>query len=398
MGYRRILGSNTCGAASCAALFLLTASGLLAQAQPVAPPPDQDQAPHAWRKASDLPPAPAGLASEQAPAVAADPSQNPAPPPPNYSNFPTFPNAPQAGQLPNPNAPLPGQASAPQMNAPQMNAPNYGPGPMRPNYGGYAPPPQQQAQMVPQGPVPARLTIKPGSYVTVRVSQPLSSDHNQQGDAFYGTLAEPIIVDGVVVAQRGETVVGGVTQAQKAGRVEGTSKLGVELTGISLVDGQQLAIQSQMITRNGQTSVGSDVGAIAGTTALGAAVGAAADWGRGAAIGAGAGAAAGILGVLLTRGRPTVIYPESVLTFRIVAPVEVATDRSPQAFRYAQSRDYGMGGQPAYASRPAPGYGAPGSYAPGYYNGPAYYPYPYYWGPGLSVYVGPGYYRGFRRW
>jgi hypothetical protein len=262
---------------------------------------------------------------------------------------------------------------------------------------------QQQAQAVPPPPVPAHLTIKPGTFITVRVSQGLSSDHNQQGDAFYATLAEPIIVDGVVVAQRGETVSGRVTEAQKAGRVEGTSKLGVELTGISLVDGQQLAVQSQMINRSGDTSVGRDAGAIAGTTALGAAIGAGADWGRGAAIGAGAGAAAGIIGVLLTRGRPTVIYPESVLTFRVQAPVEIATDHAPQAFRYAQSRDYGMGGgAPAYASRPAPGYVAPGygapGYYPGYYNGPAYYPYPYYWGPGLSVYVGPGYYRGFRRW
>jgi len=241
--------------------------------------------------------------------------------------------------------------------------------------------------------VPPHLTIKPGTFITVRVSQPLSSDHNQQGDAFYATLSEPIIVDGVVVAQRGETVSGRVTEAQKAGRVEGTSKLGVELTGLSLVDGQQLPIQSQMINRTGGTSVGRDVGAIATTTALGAAIGAGADWGRGAAIGAGAGAAAGIIGVLLTRGRPTVIYPESVLTFRIQAPVEIATDRAPQAFHYATNRDYGTGGAPGYAQRPPP----PVRSAPGYY-GPAYYPYPYYWGSGLSVYVGPGYYRGFRRW
>jgi hypothetical protein len=360
MGYRRILNSLSYSVVGCGALFLATASGIPAQT-----PVDQDQAPHAWRKASDLPPDPPAPAVEQAPAPVADQAANPAPPPPNYSNFPSFPSAPQAGQLPNPNAPLPG-----------MN----------------------HAQAVPPAAVPARLTIKPGSYITVRMSQPLSSDHNQQGDAFYATLAEPIIVDGVVVAQRGETVEGGVTEAQKAGRVEGTSKLGVALTGITLVDGQQVAIQSQMITRNGQTSVGRDVGAVAGTTALGAAVGAAADWGRGAAIGAGAGAAVGILGVLLTRGQPTVIYPESVLTFRVVAPIEIATDHSPQAFRYAQGRDYGTnGGAPAYASRPAPGYG-PRPVAPGYYNGPAYYPYPYYWGPGLSVYVGPGYYRGFRRW
>ena len=59
-----------------------------------------------------------------------------------------------------------------------------------------------------------------------------------------------------------------------------------------------------------------------------------------------ASAAAGIIGVLLTRGRPTVIYPESVLTFRLEAPVAFSTDRAPQAFRYVDTQDYG-GGQPS---------------------------------------------------
>jgi hypothetical protein len=335
-------------------LGLLTVTGGFAQDQPPIPPSQQqDQAPHPWRPANDTDAQPA-----PDDAIDADQAQpNPAPPPPHFS------------QLPNPNTPLPGSAA-------------------NPNYGS----------------VPARLTIRPGAFVTVRMNQYLSSDRNQQGDAFFAALAEPIIVDGVVVAQRGQTVSGRVTEAQKAGRVEGTSRLGVELTGLTLVDGTQAPIQSQMINRTGSTSTGRDAGAVAGTTALGAAIGAGADWGRGAAIGAGAGAAAGIIGVLLTRGKATVIYPESVLTFRIESPVEIATDRAPQAFRYVEPRDYGQNGY-GYSQRPAPAISAaPAPYPPGYYYGPSYYPYPYYWGSGFSVYFGPrfyghrGYYRGgFRR-
>jgi hypothetical protein len=269
--------------------------------------------------------------------------------------------------------------------------------------------------MVPPPPIPAHLTLKPGAFVTVRINQWLSSDKNKTGDTFSASLAQPVIVDGVVVAEAGQTVGGKVTEAQKAGRVEGTSRLGVTLTDLTLADGQTVPLQSQMINRNGPTSVGRDVGAVAGTTALGAAVGAAADWGRGAAIGAGAGAAAGILGVLLTRGRPTVIYPESVMTFRVQAPVEIDTSHSTQAFRYVDDRDYGPARGQGPAQRPAYGaYGAPagGAYPPAYGYAPAvaapYYPYPYY-GYGYpypyfgGVYLGfgrgyyGGYYRGFRR-
>ena len=168
-----------------------------------------------------------------------------------------------------------------------------------------APPADQPQNLPPQqtGNIPAQLTIKPGTYVTVRINQPLSSDHNQVGDAFSATLVRPVIVDGVVVAQSGQTLGGKVSEAKKAGRVEGTSRLGVQLTDLPVVDGQQVPIQTQLISRNGPTSNGRDAGAIAGTTALGAAVGAAAGWGTGAAIGAGAGAVVGTTSPV--RGRCT---------------------------------------------------------------------------------------------
>jgi hypothetical protein len=259
-----------------------------------------------------------------------------------------------------------------------------------------APPADQPQNFPPQqmGPIPSQLTIKPGTYITVRINQPLSSDHNQAGDAFSATLVRPVIVDGVVVAQSGQTLGGKVSEAKKAGRVEGTSRLGVQLTDLPVVDGQQVPIQTQLISRNGPTSTGRDAGAIAGTTALGAAVGAAAGWGTGAAIGAGAGAVVGTIGVLLTRGHPTYIGPESVLTFRIEQPLTISTERAPQAFRFVDERDYHA--QPALQTRPY-GPGAayaggppPAYYAPGY---PYYYPYsPYYWGPSVGFYFGRGFY------
>lgn len=350
-------------------IVLLAASGLVL-AQDQTPPPAPDQSPHAWRSVND--PLPADIDPAQA---QADPQQTaPAQPYPEQNPAP-YPNQTPPNQAP----PYPATAQPYPNPAP---APSYG--------------------------VPARLTIKPGTYVTVRINQWLSSDRSQKGDTFTATLDQPIVVDGFVVARRGQTVYGRVTDAQKAGRVEGTSKLGVELTQLTLVDGDQMSVQSAMIKHNGPTSQGRDAAAIGGATALGAAVGAAADLGRGAAIGAGAGAAVGILGVLLTRGRPTVIYPETAITFQIEAPVEVATDKSPQAFQYVSPQDYRNNNYsqrpPNYATAPAPpppapGYGYGPAYYPPYYGPYAYgYPYPYY-GFGVVVgrgFYGRGYYGGFR--
>ena len=289
-----------------------------------------------------------------------------APPPPS----PQQPPAPDSGGWrrvgdSNPNAQ--------GLNAPNVNAPNDAP-----SYN-----------------VPLQLTIKSGTFVTVRINQVLSSDHNQAGDAFTATLVRPIVVDGFVVAEPGQTLAGHVTEATKAGRAKGVSHLAIQLTDLTLVDGQQSPVQSQMITRTGPTSVGRDAGAIAGTTAVGAAAGAIGAGGTGAAIGAGAGAVLGTVGVLLTRGRPTIITPESVLTFQIQAPITISTERAPQAFRYVSPNDYNQPA-PRLQTRAPAGYGSP---APYYYG--AGYPYPYgypFYGPGFygpSVFFG---FRGGRRW
>jgi hypothetical protein len=244
-------------------------------------------------------------------------------------------------------------------------------------------------------PIPPRLTIKAGTYVTVRLNEILSSDRSMVGDAFTATLTKPIVVDGVVVAARGQNVTGHVTEAKKAGRVAGTSRLGIQLVELPVVDGQQLPIQSELLTRNGTTSTGRDAGAVAATTGVGAAIGAGVNGGVGAGVGAGAGLIVGLAGVLLTRGNPTVVFPETMLTFRVNQDVTVSTERSMQAFRFVQPADYGQ--EPALARRPMPprpGYG----FAPGYASYP--YPYPYYgypyYGPGVGFYFGPGFYG--RRW
>ena len=294
------------------------------------------------------------------------------------------------------------QSSAPQSGWHRFSDPQNQPAPQAnpndPQYQNQGP----ENEQAPLPPIPPQLTLKPGTFVTIRVNQFLSSDRNQAGDAFSATLAKPLMVDGVVVAEPGETVGGRVVEARKAGLVKGVSRLALELTDLTLADGQQVPIRTQLSGRNGPTSVGRDAAAVAGTTAAGAAIGAAADWGRGAAIGAGAGAIAGTLGVLLTRGYPTVVTPESLLTFRLEAPVAISTVHAPQAFHYVEPGEYQQASARPLGPRPAgppgppcTGYGCPPPSSPYlYYGAPYPYYYPYYWGGGFGFWYGPRYYRG----
>jgi hypothetical protein len=267
---------------------------------------------------------------------------------------------------------------------------------------GQGAPDQGLQQAPPDQAVPQSLTLPAGTVIRVRVNEWLSSDRNVIGDGFGAVLDQPIVVDGWVVGRRGQSESGRVSLVKKAGRVSGTSQLGLELGELTLVDGQQLQIQTQMLQSSGGTSHGQDAVAIGTTTGVGAAIGAAADGGAGAAIGAGAGAAASIIGVLATRGKPTVIFPETVLSFRLQAPVNISTEKSQFAFQPVTQTDYDSRTPNNRQQRPV----APGrrAYPPPYYGYPyAYgypYPYPYYPAPlAFGFYGGYGFgprYGGYR--
>lgn len=256
-----------------------------------------------------------------------------------------------------------------------------------------------EAPPVNAGPVQSQIILPAGAWVRIRVDQPLSSDKNQTGDGFSGTLAQPIVADGYIIAHRGQTIEGRVTEAVKAGKAKGTSRLGLELVEIGLADGQQIPIRTQLVEYNGGTSVGRDVAAVGTTTGVGAAIGGAAAGGMGAGLGAIAGAVASGIGVLATRGRSTEIYPETVVAFRTTAPITISTERAPHAFQPVRQSDYerqSLDQRPVTQRRPAINYG--GGYYGGYYGG--YSPYYYGWGgPGLWYgsgygYGGYGYYGG----
>jgi len=220
---------------------------------------------------------------------------------------------------------------------------------------------------------PPQLSLKTGTYIAVRVNQSLSSSKNQAGDSFTLSLVRPLVVDGFVVTQPGQTIAGKVTEAARASsKTKDVSHLGLQLTNLTFVDGQQASIQSELVAVNGPAAFAHD------PTTVGTAAGSAAS-------------------VLMTHGKATVIGPESVLTFKITTDVAISTVIAPQAFRPVGANDYSQptlqAGRPGgYAPAPAGSYyaaGYPYGYGYPYYGGYPYYP--YYWGPGVGLYFGGGF-------
>ena len=179
----------------------------------------------------------------------------------------------------------------------------------------------------PPAPKVREVTLPAGTQISVRTITSLSTKTNQTGQPFEGTLHQPLEVDGVVVAERGASVKGMVADSDPGGRVKGVASIALKLTSIQAASGETLAVSTESVGKDAPKSTKKDALKVGIASGVGAAIGAIAGGGKGAAIGAGAGAAGGTGVVMATRGEPAVVPSESLLTFRLAAPVTYTEKR-----------------------------------------------------------------------
>lgn len=175
----------------------------------------------------------------------------------------------------------------------------------------------------PAAPVIRTYTLPAGSNVRVRTTSTLSSKNQATGDTFAASLAEPLEVDGRVIAERGANVTGRIVTSDPGGRVKGKAIIQVALTGLQLVNGDSVNLSTNAFEQEASSSTKKDAAKVAIGSGIGAAIGAIAGGGKGAAIGAGVGAGAGTGTVLATRGNDAVIPAESLITFSTRSSVSV---------------------------------------------------------------------------
>jgi hypothetical protein len=176
-----------------------------------------------------------------------------------------------------------------------------------------------------------KVALPAGTTLAVRLIDGVSSDKSQAGDRFEGMIDTPVLVDGAVAVEKGNSVVGRVVRARKAGRMTAPSELVLELVE-SVCASDRVAIETAPIERSGESSSGAgDAVAIGSTAALGTALGAIFGGGKGAAIGAAAGGAVGAGGTLGAKRKPTTVRSEAVLMFRPRSPVALTVLEKPAA-------------------------------------------------------------------
>jgi len=167
---------------------------------------------------------------------------------------------------------------------------------------------------------PIKVTVPAGTRILVRMIDSVDSSKQQAGYRFTASLETNLQADDAVVAPRGTTVYGRLANAESAGRMSGGSNLTLELTDI-VINGTAHPLLTSTYEVRAEGKGKKTARRIVGGTGLGALIGGIAGGGTGAAIGAVAGAATGTVASAATEGKQVSVPTESLLEFRLAAPV-----------------------------------------------------------------------------
>jgi BON domain len=171
-------------------------------------------------------------------------------------------------------------------------------------------------------PAPVTVTVPAGTRISVRLTDPLSSETAKVGDTFRGTLNNAITIGDKVVVPRNADVQGRVLAVKPSTHFSGNSELTLEMSVLD-INGKSYDIATNQWQKLGAGRGKRTAATVGGGAALGAVIGAIAGGGKGAAIGAGAGAAAGTGVQGVTKGQKVELPSESVLDFELAQPVTV---------------------------------------------------------------------------
>jgi len=161
-------------------------------------------------------------------------------------------------------------------------------------------------------------TVPEGTVISVRLGETLGSKTSQPGQDFSATLAEPVVVEGKEVIPAGADAHGTVVDAKGLGHFKGGALLKIALTSI-----KDYKVQTESVNRAAKGKGKRSAVMIGGGAGAGALIGALAGGGKGAAIGALAGGGAGTAGAYFTGNKEVVLPAETVVSFKLLQPIEV---------------------------------------------------------------------------
>ena len=171
-------------------------------------------------------------------------------------------------------------------------------------------------------PVVRFVTLPVGTALPLELTTAISSETAQVETPVSARLRRAVAVNGETILPAGAVVNGEVSEVERAGKVQGRSRLSLRFTSV-VVDGRRESLRTNPVSFEGEASKKQDATKIGAGAGIGAAIGGILGGGSGAAKGAVIGGAAGTGAVLATRGKDVELAAGSEVTPTLASPVDV---------------------------------------------------------------------------
>ena len=177
----------------------------------------------------------------------------------------------------------------------------------------------------PATPVVRIVTIPAGTALPLELTTAVSSASAQVETPVSARLRRAVTIDGTTVLPAGTVVHGEVSDVERAGRVQGRSRLALRFTSV-VIDGRRESLRTNPVSFEGEATKSEDATKIGAGAGIGAAIGGILGGGSGAAKGAVIGGAAGTGTVLATRGKEVELAAGADLNPTLASAVDVEVD------------------------------------------------------------------------
>jgi hypothetical protein len=168
------------------------------------------------------------------------------------------------------------------------------------------------------------VVLPAGTALPVTLDTSVASDTSRVEDRVTAHLSKPIVIEGITALPEGSSVSGFVTDATRAGKVQGTSRLALRFDSLTPAQtDERYEIETSTVARQGRSEKKKDALKIAAPAAGGAIVGGIVGGKKGAVIGGAAGGGAGTAVVMTQRGQEVRLGRGAALTLRLTEPVTI---------------------------------------------------------------------------
>ena len=182
--------------------------------------------------------------------------------------------------------------------------------------------PEAPRAAAPAPPVVRIVTIPAGTTLPLELTTAVSSATAQVETPVSARLRRAVTIDGTTALPAGTVLHGEVSDVERAGRVQGRSRLALRFTSV-VIDGRRESLRTNPLSFEGEATKSEDATKIGAGAGIGAAIGGILGGGSGAAKGAVIGGAAGTGAVLATRGKEVELAAGSDLNPTLASAVDV---------------------------------------------------------------------------